>query len=327
MPKLLSIIIPTLNRPKELEKTLASIAANYPIDSDFVEFILCDNASLPPANPSEATVALFKENLRIIRFGNRVEIDQSFARCINQAQGKYIQIFGDDDIAIGSLGFQILHTLIQNPNTSILYVNRLIGDQSLSRVSEIAHPQDCAKGTFSIPISEFIKNYNHWPSFIPSIIFSSESWNKGFKLSQKRYPGYNFLDIILRGSLPSPVILMGDPLLIQRRGIQTWKKYWPQYWLQAFPEILKNFDLEGITKDALSTWIHNEIKIKNFIVDLLIARSLPSIYKRIFWRDVASTFNSSKLSFITNFIRILPPSIARLILSTSPNSRKYNLNE
>lgn len=327
MPKLLSIIIPTLNRPLELEKTLTSIAANYPIDSDYVEFILCDNASSPPANPSETMISLFKGNLQIVRFDNLVQIDQSFARCINQARGKYIQIFGDDDIAIGNLGFKVLQTLAQNPNTSILYLNRLIGNDLLSNISEIAHPNDCAKGIFSLPISDFITNYNHWPSFIPSIIFSSESWKKGFKLSQQRYPGYNFLDIILRGSLPSPVILIGDPLLIQRRGIQSWKKYWPQYWLQAFPEILKNFDLEGITKDSLSTWIRNEIKIKNFIVDLLIARSLPSIYKRIFWQDVASTFHSSKLSLITNCIRILPPSIARLILSTSPNSRKYNLND
>jgi glycosyltransferase involved in cell wall biosynthesis len=327
MQKLLSVIIPTLNRPIELDKTLRSIAANYPIDSDLVEFILCDNASSPPAIPAESIVSLFKENLKIITFNNRVDIDKSFARCINQAQGKYIQIFGDDDIAMGSVGFKILQSLNHNPNASVIYINRLIGDHLLNNISEIAHPHDCANEIFIMRTSEFIENYNHWPSFITSLVFSVESWNKGLNLSLQKYPGYNFLDIILRGSLPSPIIILGSPLLIQRRGIQSWKNYWPQYWLQAFPEILKNFDSDGITKDALSTWIHNEIKIKNFIVDLLIARSLPSIYKRIFWRDVVSTFNSSKLSFITNCIRILPPSVARLILSTSPNSRKYNLNE
>jgi glycosyltransferase involved in cell wall biosynthesis len=324
MTPLLSVVIPTLNRPSELAETLFSISQSYPVSSSRVEFVVCDNASDSNIVLSPRIINLFQGRLRLVRFDERVGIVESFSRCVSLASGQYIHIFGDDDLAFGQVGWLILSILEHAPESSLLYLNRLIGDHLLQSVSEVAHPEDCSKGQFRIDYPTFIESYTHWPGFITSLVFSLDAWRRGLVLSRNRYPGYGFLDIVLRGGHSAgEVFVIGYPLLIQRRGIQSWKTHWPKYWLIGMSRLLSDLDSDNVTRNAFSLWVDQEVRLKNLLIDLLIARSLPDTYDRFFWSELSRTFFPTRHSITIFLIRVIPPLLARSLLRLSPNSSKY----
>lgn len=321
---LLSIVIPTLNRPLLLRETLLRIASHYPVTDSRLEFIVVDNASDCQLNTIISSMSdTFFGRLKLIHFQERLEITESFSRSVSCSTGKYIQIFGDDDLPIGRLGYYLLDILESNQNP-IIYINRLIGNSSLSHVAEVAHPADAAYVLMELSLSDFICKYTHWPGFITSLVFARSAWDSGKQINKNNYPGYTFLDYIYRSSKSQSVLVVGEPLVIQRRGVQDWKKYWPLYWYQGMARLLSDLDRDGISSGALTYWLDHELQITNHIIDLLIAKSLPKIYKSLYWLELVTLFRGRGLfEFFVWLIRFIPTPVARLILLLSPNRDKY----
>ena len=94
---LLTIAIPTYNRAANLAlllRTLGPQVAAFPE----VELLVSDNAS---PDETESVMRLFlQEGLRCryIRNAENIGADSNFLQCYHQASGKYVWIFGDDDI-------------------------------------------------------------------------------------------------------------------------------------------------------------------------------------------------------------------------------------
>ena len=321
---LLSVVIPTLNRPLLLRETLLRIAVNYPVADSDIEFLVVDNASdrALDALISELSEA-FGNKLTLVRFETRLQITESFSRAVSCSRGKYVQIFGDDDLAFGLIGFRLMHILRQEP-ISLIYINRLIGGFDLSSVAQVAHPSDAGKDSFKLHLSEFVSTYTHWPGFITSLVFARSAWDSGIANSESEYPGYTFLDYLYRSSVIDKVLVIAEPSVIQRRGIQDWKKMWPLYWYQGMGRLLADLDRDQISERSLDAWLDHEIKLRNHIVDLLLARSFPEIYGPAFWREIALLFNGRVVfQFFVRVIRLSPPLACRLILRLSPNREKY----
>lgn len=97
MQPLLSFAIPTYNRASELRALLAVLLDQLQNESR-VEVVVSDNAS------SDHTAAVVQEMLdrglplRYLRHGVNLGPDANILRCYEQAAGKYIWLFGDDDI-------------------------------------------------------------------------------------------------------------------------------------------------------------------------------------------------------------------------------------
>lgn len=324
---LLSVVIPTLNRTDLLSKTLSRILLHYPVGDPRVEFVVVDNASDVEVKPSiKDYYPSFRGTLRYIRFQERVDIVSSFKRCVQCVKGSYVQIFGDDDFPCGLVGYQLLNS-ISSDNPGLIYLNRFIGDELLETISEIAHPKDVSRSTFYLPLRDFITRYNHWPGFITSIVFSNSAWEKGVSLNRNEYPGYTFLNFLFRSPEIDSVLVFGEPLIIQRRGSQSWKKYWPLYWYIGMGNLLSDLDTDGISHQSLHTWLNSEVKATNLAIDLLIANSLPYIYDKSFWRRLDVLFSDLLLlRIIARLISLLPPSISLLILNLSPNKSKYGIH-
>lgn len=325
-PILLSVVIPTLNRSDLLRETLSRILIHYPVGDPRIEFVVVDNASDVEVEPLiNDFYSGFCNKLHCVRFENRVDIVSSFKRCVQSAKGAFVQIFGDDDLPCGLVGYQLLNS-ISSHNPRLIYLNRFIGDEYLESAGEIAHPNDVSKSIFSMPLSDFIDCYNHWPCFITSLVFSRTAWESGLKVNSKEYPGFTFLDFLFRSPEIDTVLVFGEPSIIQRRGSQSWKKYWPLYWYLGCSKLLSDLDSDGISKSSLKTWLSNEIKIKNLIVDLLIAKSYPSVYDKQFWRYIRNLFSHSfLLSAVVYLISLLPSSVCFSLLKLSPNKSKYGL--
>jgi abequosyltransferase len=99
MPPLLTIAIPTYNRSENLALLLGTLAPQM-ADLPQVELLISDNAS---PDETEAVVRNFMAaglQCRYIRNAQNIEADPNFLQCFEMAAGRYVWIFGDDDVIL-----------------------------------------------------------------------------------------------------------------------------------------------------------------------------------------------------------------------------------
>jgi abequosyltransferase len=104
---LLTVAIPTYNRPFFLEQTLKQLHQELEVCApNSVEVLVSDNFS---SDNTESIIEQAIKNgliLRYIRNGENLGSDANIAQCFNLATGKYVLILGDDDLFVdGALSF------------------------------------------------------------------------------------------------------------------------------------------------------------------------------------------------------------------------------
>jgi abequosyltransferase len=96
---LLTIAIPTFNRASCLRQLLAMLADQVQAEPR-VELIVSDNAS-PDDTPAVVQDFVSKGlPVRYLRNRENIGPDANFLQCFEQAQGKYVWLFSDDDLLI-----------------------------------------------------------------------------------------------------------------------------------------------------------------------------------------------------------------------------------
>jgi abequosyltransferase len=96
---LLTIAIPTYNRAECLRELL-SVLANQLRNEPRVELMISDNAS-PDETPSVVQDFVARGlRVRYIRNPQNVGPDANFLQCFEQAAGKYVWLFSDDDLIV-----------------------------------------------------------------------------------------------------------------------------------------------------------------------------------------------------------------------------------
>ena len=94
---MLTIAIPTFNRPKQLRTTLEII---LPQLVPGVELIILDNASEVPAQTildGLAVPACRGSSIRVVRNERNIGANANIIRCLESAESKWVWILGDDD--------------------------------------------------------------------------------------------------------------------------------------------------------------------------------------------------------------------------------------
>src|SRR5580704_10746317 len=96
---LLTIAIPTFNRAEYL-KELLSLLAGQLRNEPRVELIISDNAS-PDETPAVVQDFVARGlRVRYIRNPQNIGPDANFLQCFEQARGKYVWLFSDDDLIV-----------------------------------------------------------------------------------------------------------------------------------------------------------------------------------------------------------------------------------
>ncbi len=125
---LLTLAIPTYNRARFLSENLEVLCPQL-IDEHRVELLICDNAS-PDRTPE--IVSDFQSKglkIRYLRNSTNLGADANILRCFEEASGKYVWVFGDDDFIIPGAVAKILD-LLENSDYNLVYVSpyTLYGD-------------------------------------------------------------------------------------------------------------------------------------------------------------------------------------------------------
>jgi abequosyltransferase len=120
---LLSIVIPTFNRCNYLRELLPEILKQCDqIDRDIIEIelVLCDNAS---TDETPEYIACLKNRKRISYYRNSENIggDANFINGVKLAKGKYIWLFGDDELLVEN-GISNVIKILKEYSCSLLLV-------------------------------------------------------------------------------------------------------------------------------------------------------------------------------------------------------------
>ena len=285
---LLSIVIPTLNRATLLGQLLDRLAREVewlPAERrERVEVVVGDNAS---DDATQATVAPMREHnwFRAVRFENRVCGDDSIARTVDLAQGRFVWVFGDDDALADGFLRPVVERLIAQPDHVLYYYNRLLLNADFTHVVRIAHI-DWPSEYEEMPLGEFIRRFTHWPCFITSVIFPKERFQAGKAFAVERYAGWTQVARLFFVPTHGTVSVGYYPLVVQRLGVQSWKGDWPQYWLINMPTMLADLENVGITSGAVEQWLRHEVTYYRVAADVLVAKAYGLDWRNPFWLGV-----------------------------------------
>jgi abequosyltransferase len=118
---LLTIAIPTFNRAGYLKELLSTLFDQL-VAEPRVELLISDNAS-PDETP--AVVQSFAGRglpVRYLRNETNIGSDANFKQCFEQAHGKYLWLFGDDDIIVPG-GIAKLLPLLASEDYALVYLS------------------------------------------------------------------------------------------------------------------------------------------------------------------------------------------------------------
>jgi abequosyltransferase len=121
---LLTIAVPTFNRESCLRELLG-ILFDQLVSEPRVELIVSDNAS-----PDETPLVIqeFQQRglrIRYIRNETNIGADRNLLQCYELAQGKYVWVFGDDDVILPG-GVAVVLSYVESKDYEIVYLNSYI---------------------------------------------------------------------------------------------------------------------------------------------------------------------------------------------------------
>src|SRR5271165_85066 len=165
---LLTIAIPTYNRAWCL-KDLLSVLASQLKDEPRVELLISDNAS-PDETPSLVQdFAAQGLRVRYLRNVENIGSDANFLQCFEQARGKYVWLFSDDDLIIPGALAKIL-AYCEAAEYDLIWVNAY-------SFAEIDEPRAVAAGDDAIAITDpraYAKRVHVLFSFISGNIINKD---------------------------------------------------------------------------------------------------------------------------------------------------------
>lgn len=119
MDKLLTIAIPTYNRPEKTRRALEAIAIQY---DERAEILICDDST---TNDTADVVHELQKIIPINYIKNKINLgyDKNFIQCFRKASGKFVLLMGDDDLLINGSLTHILSVLSANDNMAWIFLN------------------------------------------------------------------------------------------------------------------------------------------------------------------------------------------------------------
>ena len=308
--KLFSIVIPTVGRIDALKDALLVFKDQILQYETEVELIVSDNGS------SDGTYSELSQNadygwLTYHRFEDQVDYVDSIQRAISLSNGKYIIFFGDDDIPFPSFVYSVLQLIKHYPNVGLIHFNVIIGKdygdyvfRNLKMENPLYEaPLELAK------IDEMLYKHPISMSFITTVVFSRDIWNRGIKLFDTSLKGYPHLSIWYNGIQDDDCIYSPYPIAYGRMPYnKDYLDKWPRYFLIEIPKLMKGIDERGITNHLYETWINTpEFRsFPKFCNTLLMASAYKKKYKAL-CREINQYQESKFRKLLTYLIIYLIP--------------------
>lgn len=304
MNKIISIVIPTLNRRDYLLFTVEHFIPQIERNLDKVELIVCNNASDDDTDLHMVQLVKKYPFINYYYYKERVELGRSFRRSIDNASGMYGIFWGDDDIPAPFFIEILLSVINQYPKTGLIHFNRLIGYENGNPIKSISLHNNLYNKEIKVysEISNFIVDNFLGATFMSSNLFLISSWKKGLLYNTDSHYGYEFMARIYYGVNGLTSLYISYPLCIQRKvANRSWSDKWAQYALLGIPNMIKDLESSEIFKDGMDVWNNKYNSFISFCYTLISATQNRKIYKPL-CKDINKYQKNKFRKFITYFI-------------------------
>lgn len=217
--KLLTIVIPTYNRGEVIPYTLSLLHDQVVRNSDEVELVVCNNASTDCTAEVLCSLLETEQWFRCVNYSEHVNIDYSILRSIENANGKFFWLFGDDDIPSPAIVETLLNSLKKYPQIGLLTFNSLTGESDYSLQLRNLNVKDSVYSYGEIVYTEsklFTENYYGRMGFLSVDVVRTEVWHKGLVNFDINHEGYSFLTVMHSGAIGYDCLYIEYPLCIHR---------------------------------------------------------------------------------------------------------------
>ncbi|OFW35612.1 MAG: hypothetical protein A2074_04105 [Candidatus Aquicultor primus] len=171
MEKILTVAIPTYNRAKYLDLLLSGLLSQVEDLRGWVDIVISDNCSTDGTREVVRRYSDAGLSLRYLRNQQNMGATWNTIRCFEEAQTKYVLVFGDDDILLDGT-FKKLAQLLSNDDYGAVYLKSYsyLGDHMAER------PANAESGTriYDDP-RLFFRQVNFWITFLSGIIVNKRA--------------------------------------------------------------------------------------------------------------------------------------------------------
>ena len=286
---LLSICIPTYNRPKHLENCLEAIfISKKNCKSLNFEVCISDNGS---KHNIKSIIQKYKNkiDIKFNRFSRNFGITRNFLKAVEMASGEFVWTIGNDDLILPKTLQTIEKLLNKNKDIDYYFMNAQI--LNVEFLQNFSHPFS----TYNIPkkLNTFSKQkknkiVNFWEVIDPDVafdfllgmflsMFRRKLWEQNLScLNKKRVNDKRWMSnsdntffntmIFANAFKNSKAYIHGQPLCVCLQGVREWRKLELFVMAVRIPEILDYYRSRG-----LPYWRYFYCKnfaIRNFASDM-----------------------------------------------------------
>lgn len=296
MAKLLSIAIPTLNRESLLCFTLNHFIPQIEPLKELVELVVCNNASDDGTSTMLSRIKQEYDWIVVHDCMDRVPLGDSFKRTVSFSTGKYVILWGDDDIPAPGLINYLVHLTSILPNIELFYFNRLVGYEDENAIKSLTLYENRYNSVRRLyeDSTTFITD-NFWgATFMSAMMFSRNVWERGLAFDTTSHYGFEFMGILYFGNKGGGIDYENYPLCIQRKvANRAWGPDWPQYALLGLPNMSRDLEREGLFDNGLDVWRRKFNKFSLYCYTLMSAATDKKKYK-----PMCASFASYQKSFL-----------------------------
>lgn len=314
--KLLSIILPTYNGGYILPYTLSLLKEQVLRNKEDIEFVICNNASSDDTRKVLDDLNNPSGYFTIVNYDIHVGIGESISRSIENAKGKYVLLWSDDDIPSPTMIDVVLSYLKKFPEIALLHFNRLTGytkgEMGIGSLKVYNNFVDKGYELYD-NIENFAINHYQGMDFLSCDVIRKDAWDKGLKIYTKNHCGYEFIVPMLYGSKDDKCLYVEYPLCVHRASRRPrWIIKLPLYWLIGAPRMIKDMENLGIIHNWKDVW-HNSYyfnrSLKSYIGIILNCTLDKELYKPLI-NEICSYQESTMKRIATRMIvAFLPKSL------------------
>ncbi|MFB5269397.1 glycosyltransferase [Paenibacillus enshidis] len=235
---LLSICIPTYNRADYLEHCLNCILSQVR-GNELIEIIVSDNASTDRTPALLSRLAEEYENFSFTRNSSNTGADLNIFKVMNQGNGTFIKLQGDDDFFVEETILPLLNLVYNHQDCGVIYVNVRGDDRVVHKGHGLSNFVSATSiyGTFISSI--FLRRADLEALEEPADLFMSSCFNQ-------LYLQYAILE-------RNPNYCIWNRSLFTYAGLSSDDYNFGEIVFSSFPSILKHFVGRGLSLEEFST--------------------------------------------------------------------------
>lgn len=304
MKPLISIVIPSNNRTELLDEAILSII-NEPCWNLDCELCISDNSS---GNGTQNLInSKYSDNSQIVyrRSLDSPSLDENVNMAVSMAKGKYVWIFGDDDLIVNDFLSELI-THLKNNSPDIVILNSCsFQEQGQVEASRLVLESFKVYGPKDDDI--FLADHGAYVTYVPCIVIRKNLWEKFFR-REKIGTFFAHLDTVFRAKIGHTAHYLPNPAIKMRLHMQTWKAKHFEIWNIYFPEVI--WKLDNYSSRAKQSVIQR-YPLKS-VKSLLASRAYGRFNFKIFKSFLLPTKHSSLSVKVLGFlISIIPSEIFR----------------